>query len=93
MNNWWVLLKKQERTFIITDVDWDMKVEDDAEDDIKTLLWMVDSITARELDIDKDYDKEDIEDEISSWISITTGWLHSGFTWYEITENGEKKDW
>ena len=90
--SWENILKQQERTFIITDVDWDMSLESD-ETDEAVLLWMVNSVTAKELEIEDGDDKEDIEDELGSWISISTGWLHSGFTWYEITADGEKRNW
>jgi len=90
--SWENIIKQQERTFIITGVDWDMSIESN-ETDEAVLLWMVNSVTAKELDIVENDDKEDIEDELSSWISDSTGWLHSGFTWHEVTADGKKVEW
>ena len=90
--NWISVLKKQERTFVITDVDWDIPIESD-ETDEAFLLWMVNSVTAKELEIEDDATQEEIEDELGSWITIETGWLHTGYTWHEITAEGKKRNW
>jgi hypothetical protein len=89
-----MLKRRQERTFIITEVDWDMKIDEDFDDekDPQDRLWTVGKVTAKELEIEEDYTQEDIEDEISSWITTQTGWLHAGFVYHEIRADGTKID-
>ena len=89
----YAMLKQQERTFVITEVEWDTKLEEDAEPDTASLDFMIRLVTAKELEIEEDATQEEIEDELSNWISMETGWLHSGYVWYEITADGEKRDW
>ena len=88
-----VIVKQQERTFVITEVDWDTKLEEDAEEDTVSLDFMIGSVTAKELEIKEDDTQEEIEDELSNWISMETGWLHSGFVWHEVTADGKIRDW
>ena len=88
-----VIAKQQERTFVITEVDWDTKLEEDAEEDTASLDFMIGSVTAKELEIKEDDTQEEIEDELSNWISMETDWLHSGFVWHEVTADGKIRDW
>ena len=90
LENIGTIIKQQERTFIITSVDWDTKLEEEASDDPSELLFQVGAITAKELEIDENDDREEIEDELSSWISTESGWLHSGFSYYEVRADGTK---
>jgi len=82
--SWKNILKQQERTFVIESYS----TEDEPMKD-KELYFF---ITAKELGIEMDASYEDIEDKLRDWLGDKFGEF-SGFIWYEITADGEKRDW
>ena len=83
------LKKRQVRTFIITQVEYD--TDDYKQDNLETTYQQM-AVTANELEIDKDSDREEIEEKILEWISDTTGWLVKNYVYYEVREDGTKID-
>ncbi len=91
----WILVKQQERTFVIDSVKYDNShiVGDEELDGNKVGNPTFMSVTASELGIKEDYTQEEIEELLVDWITEETGWLIQGFTWYEVTAQGENKNW
>tara|TARA_R110000787_G_scaffold191534_1_gene302850 strand:- start:956 stop:1234 length:279 start_codon:yes stop_codon:yes gene_type:complete len=81
---WQDILKNQERTFVIESYS----TEDEPYKDIETNMME----TAKELGLEMDASYEDIEDKLRDWLGEELGDF-SGFIWYEITADGEKRDW
>ena len=82
--SWKNILKQQERTFVIESYS----TEDEPMKDIE--LNMME--TAKELGIEMDASYEDIEDKLRDWLGDEIGEF-SGFIWYEISADGEKRNW
>ncbi len=91
----WSLVKQQERTFVVDSVEYDNSYFDGDEEldgnKVGNPTFM--SVTASELGIEEDYTQDEIEEMLVDWITEETGWLVQGYTWYEVTAQGEKKDW
>lgn len=87
----WSLVKQQERTFVVDSIEFDNSYEGLDGNKVGNPTFM--SITASQLGVEEDYTKEEIEEMLVDWITNETGWLVQGYTWYEVTPQGEKKDW
>jgi len=91
----WSLVKQQVRTFVVDSVKYDNSYFDgDKELDgnkVGNPTFM--SVTASELGIEEDYTQEEIEATLVNWITERTGWLIQDLTWYEVTAQGENKNW
>tara|TARA_R110002051_G_scaffold320132_1_gene405032 strand:+ start:971 stop:1285 length:315 start_codon:yes stop_codon:yes gene_type:complete len=93
--NWMDILKKQERTFIIDSYEAEYTPEQVAQSKGKALgldenFFM--ALTAKELGIDENATKEEIEEKLLDALGDEVGWIQ-GYTWYEITVDGKKRDW
>ena len=78
------ILKQQERTFVIESYS----TEEEPMNDIQ--LNMME--TAKELGLEIDASYEDIEDKLRDWLEDELG-AFSGFIWYEVNADGQKKNW
>jgi len=91
----WSLVKQQERTFVVDSVEYDNSYFDGDEEldgnKVGNPTFM--SVTASQLGIEEDYTQEEIEEMLVDWITEETGWLVHRVSWYEVTAQGEKKDW
>ena len=83
-----MIAKQQERTFVITEVDYETDEYDQDELDLFQQM----AVTAKELGIEEDDDTEDIQDALVNWISETTGWLVNAYSYYEVRPDGTKID-
>jgi hypothetical protein len=91
----YAMLKQQERTFIIDSYEAEYTPEQVAQSKGKTLGLDEDyfmALTAKELGIDKDATLEEIEEKLLEALGDEVGWIQ-GYTWYEITADGKKRDW
>jgi hypothetical protein len=92
----WLIVKQQERSFIVENIQWDYPPEDSkggpmvyslpTPDDYE--LPTVMAVTAKELDIDENAGPNEIAPLLSEWISAQTGWTHHGYGWYEVSPEG-----
>ena len=78
------IIKQQERTFVIESYSR----EDEPLKDIELNTFL----TAEELGINEDATQEEIEDILLDWMGDNVGWI-SGYIWYEITADGQKRNW
>jgi hypothetical protein len=89
------IIKQQERTFIIDSYE-DPYTEEQIAQGAGETVWhdksVVMAVTAKELGIDEDSDMEEIEEQLLSWLNSKVGFVQ-GYTWYEITADGKKRDW
>jgi len=83
-----MIAKQQERTFVITEVDYETDEYDQDELDLFQQM----AVTAKELGIEEDDDTEDIQDALVNWISETTGWLVNAYSYHEVRPDGTKID-
>ncbi len=79
-----MIVKQQERTFVITEVDYDADEELD--------LFQQMAVTAEELGIEEEDDTDTIQDALVNWISDTTGWLVNAYSYHEVRADGTKID-
>ena len=79
------IIKQQERTFVITEVDYETD-EHEQEDLDNTFQAM--AVTAKELGIEENATSEEIENELVNWISEETGWLVNGYSYHEVRPDG-----
>ena len=84
ISNWFEVVKKQERTFVIESYS----TEDEPYKDISVNAFL----TAKELGIEEDFTLEDIEDTLREWLAGKIGYFN-GYVWHEITAEGKKRDW
>jgi len=83
------IIKQQERTFVITEVDYD--TDEHEQDDLDTTYQQM-AITAKELGIDEGSMSEEIVDALLDWISDSTGWLVNSFSYHEVRPDGTVLD-
>lgn len=83
------ILKQQVRTFVITEVDYDI---DDGLERFLLDLPQVMAITAEELGVGEDDEREYIEEDLVSWISSITGQLVNSYSYHEVRPDGTKID-
>lgn len=81
------IIKQQERTFVITEVDYD--TDEHEQDDLDTTYQQM-AVTAKELDIDDDADADEIQNVLVDWITDTTGWHVKSYSYHEVRPDGTK---
>ncbi len=89
LENIGTILKQQVRTFVITEVDYD--IDDDLEQYLLDLPQVM-AITAEELGVGEDDEREYIEDDLVSWISSITGQSVNSYSYHEVRPDGTKID-
>ena len=91
--NWFDIVKKQERTFVIEEFTIESEFYDKTTKDPYKEISANAFITAKELGIEEDFTVEEIKDKLLKWIEGKIGRDVEAFIWHEITEEGKKKDW